>query len=96
MAIRASIVWFDFSPKRFDMMGQVNAPAIPEVVAMIETTAMAVDAICSSVFAKRIAVPDIVAIASERRNQATRKIAACRNFTATLIVFQSDTQENIV
>ena len=38
------------------------------------------------------AVPETVAIASERRNQAIRKTATCRNFAAAFIVFHKEAQ----
>jgi hypothetical protein len=50
------------------MIGQIKAPAIPDVVAIIDNMATAMVPIFSSVLAKRIAVPDTVATASESRN----------------------------
>ena len=75
-------------------MGQVKAPAIPDAVATIERTATATVPILNSVRAKRIAVPETVAMASESKNHATRKSSICRSLTATLTVFQSETQAN--
>lgn len=73
-------------------MGQIEAPAIPDAVAVMERIAMATVPIRNSVLAKRIAVPDTVAMASERRNQAMRKMTAWRSLAATFIVFQSEDQ----
>lgn len=70
----------------------MEAPAIPDAVAVMERMAMATVPIRNSVRAKRIAVPETVAMASERRNQAMRKMTAWRSFAATFIVFQSETQ----
>jgi hypothetical protein len=72
-------------------MGQIVAPAIPDAVAVIDKMAIGTVPIRSSVRAKRIAVPETVAMASERRNQAMRKMTACRSFAATLTVFQRET-----
>jgi hypothetical protein len=77
-------------------MGQIEAPAMPDAVAVMESRAIATVPILNSVRAKRIAVPDKVAIASERRNQAMRKMTAWRSFTATLIVLQRETHANDV
>ena len=89
---QATSVWFVFQPKRRERMGQMVAPAIPDAVAVIDRMAMATVPIRSSVRAKRMAVPETVAIASERRNQAMRKMTAWRSFAATFIVFQSESQ----
>ena len=50
---------------------------------------------CNSVRANRIAVPDTVAMASDSRNHATRKIQSWRSFAAVLIVVQSELQANV-
>lgn len=93
-AIHATIVRLVCKLNRREMMGHVKAPAIPDAVATIESRATATVPILSSVRAKRIAVPETVAIASESKNQATRKSSICRSLTATLMVFQSETQAN--
>jgi len=89
---QATSVWFVSQPKRRERMGQIDAPAMPEAVAVMERIAMGTVPIRNSVRAKRIAVPETVAMASERRNQAIRKITAWRNFAATFTVFHRDTQ----
>jgi len=53
---------------------------------------MATVPIFNSVRANKIAVPDTVAIASERRNHAMRKMTACLSLMAIFRVFQSDNQ----
>ena len=90
--MQAMIVWLFFSASLRDMIGQVKAPAMPDVMAVMERMAMGTVSMCSSVLAKRIAVPETVAIASERRNQAIRKIATCRNFAAAFIVLHKEIQ----
>src|SRR4051795_12772039 len=90
--MQAMIVWLFFSASLRDMIGHITAPAIPDVIAVIERMAIGTVSMCSSVLPKRTAVPDTVAIASERRNQAIRKIATCRNFAAAFIVFHKETQ----
>lgn len=55
---------------------------------VMEMSAMAVVDICSSVLAKRTAVPLTVAMASERRNYDIRNSTICFNCTAILMVFQ--------
>ena len=72
--------------KRRDILGQRNAPAIPESVAVIERRAMGMVDICSSVRAKRIAVPLTVAMASDSKNHAMRKTQVCRSFAAVQMV----------
>src|SRR2546430_1623966 len=89
-AMQATIVRFVRRAYRRDIIGQTKAPAIPELVAVMERSAMATVPILSSVRAKRIAVPDTVAMASERRNHAIKNITACRSFTAILMVLQRD------
>jgi hypothetical protein len=74
----------------------VKAPAIPDEVAVIDNRAIATVPILNSVRAKSIAVLPIVAMASERRNQAMRNITTCRSLAATLMVFHSDPHANEV
>jgi hypothetical protein len=90
--IQATIVWFVGRRKRRDRMGQTKAPAIPEPVAVIESRAMATVPMWSSVRAKRIAVPETVATASERRNHAMRKMTICRSCRASLMVRKRESQ----
>src|SRR2546421_3665242 len=90
--MQAMIVWLFFNASLRDMIGQVKAPAMPDVVAVMERMAIGTVSMCSSVLAKRTAVPETVPIASERRNQAMRKQATCRNFAAAFIVFHKETQ----
>jgi hypothetical protein len=92
--IQATMVRFVWRPNLRDIIGQQYAPAIPDAVAVMERRAMGTVPILSSVRAKRIAVPEIVATASDRRNQATRKITICFSLAATLIVFHRDSQAN--
>ena len=73
-------------------MGQRKAPAMPEDVTVILRIAIGTVPIFSSVRAKRMAVPETVATASERMNQAMRKMVIWRSFTATLTVFQTEPQ----
>jgi hypothetical protein len=92
--MQVTMVRFVCRPKRLEIIGQKNAPAIPDAVAVIDKRAIGTVPILNSVLAKIIAVPEIVAIASDRINQAIRKITTCFSFAATLIVFQSDSQAN--
>ena len=78
-----------------EMIGQKNAPAMPEDVAVMERMAIGTVPIFSSVRAKRIAVPDTVATASESINHAMRKMTIWRSLTATLTVFHTEPQANI-
>jgi hypothetical protein len=91
-AIQAPIVRFVFSAYRREMTGQTKAPAIPDDVAVIDKRAIATVPIFNSVRANKIAVPETVAIASESRNHAMRKITACLSLSATLMVFKRDIQ----
>ena len=75
-------------------MGSEMAPKIPDVIVVMESKTTRMVDIWSSVFAKRIAVPEIVAIASESRNHAHRNNTTCFNFNAILIVFQNELREN--
>lgn len=75
-------------------MGQKKAPAIPLDVTVMDRMAIGIVPIFNSVRANRIAVPDTVAIASERMNQAMRKMTICRSLAAILTVFQTDPQAN--
>lgn len=76
------------------MIGHVKAPTIPNVVAVTESTAICTVLRFNSVRAKRTAVPETVATASDRRNQAIRKRTTCRSFAALLSVFHNDAQAN--
>jgi hypothetical protein len=76
------------------MIGQKKAPAIPDEMAVMERRAIATVPILNSVRAKIIAVPDTVATASDRRNQAMRKITICLSFAATLMVFHNESHAN--
>jgi hypothetical protein len=89
--MQAMMVWLFFSANLRDMIGQVKAPAMPDVVATIDSTATSTVLMWSSVRANRTAVPLTVATASERRNQATRNKTTCRSFAAVLIVFHNET-----
>ncbi len=73
------IVWLAERLKYREIIGQTKAPAIPEEVAVMERSAIATVPIFNSVLANRIAVPETVAIASERRNHATRNTTHCRS-----------------
>jgi predicted ATP-grasp superfamily ATP-dependent carboligase len=90
--IQATMVWFVFKANRRDKIGHINAPAIPALVAVIDSRAMATVSIFNSVRANKMAVPEMVAMASERRNHAIRNITAWRSWKATFIVFQSEIQ----
>ena len=76
-------------------MGQKTAPAIPDDVAVMDRMAIGTVPIFSSVRAKRIAVPDTVATASESMNHAMRKMTICRSLMATLTVLQTEPQANV-
>ena len=91
-SMHATIVWFVGRRKRRERMGQRNAPAMPDPVAVIESRAMETVPMCNSVRAKRIAVPETVATASESRNHATRKMTICRSWKASLMVRKSEIQ----
>ena len=65
---------------------------MPQVVTVMDKIAIGTVAIWSSVLAKRMAVPDTVAMASDKRNHATRKMTVCRNLIAILIVFHTEDQ----
>ena len=88
----ALLVW---NPYRFEMRGQAKAPAIPDAVAVMESRAIAIVPIRSSVRANKIAVPDTVATASDRRNHAIKNIPVCRRRAAVFTVFQTDDQAKI-
>lgn len=87
------IVWFVGMVKRREISGHVNAPIMPEEMDVMERRAMWTVSIFSSVRAKRMAVPDTVAMASERRNQATRKRRTWRSLRADFIVARRERQE---
>lgn len=92
--MQSIIVWLDFSRSRRETTGHRKAPAMPDSVAVIDSSPTAVVLIFSSVRANKMAVPDTVAIASERRNQAMRKMITSRSLTATLAVFHNDFHAN--
>ena len=54
---------------------------------------MAIVERCRVVRAKRMAVPEMVAMASERRNQARRKSITCFSFQADFKVRQKEVRE---
>lgn len=89
------IVWLVFNRNLREMIGQAKAPTMPEVAERMESSATPVVEICNSVLANRIAVPETVATASERRNQAARNTTTCRSLAAIFIVFHNDTQANV-
>ena len=66
--MQATMVRLVLSLKWRDITGQVKAPHIPDDVAVIDRSAIGTVPMFNSVRAKRIAVPDTVAIASESRN----------------------------
>lgn len=78
------------------MRGQAKAPMMPEPMEVMDKRAMAIVLMCSSVFAKSTAVPEIVATASERRNQEMRKMRVWRRRTAFLRVAQKLLREKDV
>lgn len=84
--------WLVGSARRRWIGGQVKAPAIAEVVEVMERTATATVPMCSSVRAKRTAVLETVAMPSERRNQAMRKRTTWRSLKATLRVWKMEDQ----
>lgn len=84
--------WLVGSARRCWISGQVKAPAIAEVVEVMERAATATVPMCSSVRAKRTAVPETVATPSERRNQAMRKRTTWRSLKATLRVWKIEDQ----
>src|SRR5436305_13462076 len=89
---QAMIVWLFLRASLRDRIGQLNAPAMPDVVAVMDRMAMETVLRCSSVLANRIAVADTVAMASERRNQPIRNMTTCRNLVAATMVFHKETQ----
>lgn len=93
MAIMQAIITFRAGRLNFaDMRGQRKAPAIPDTVAVIERRAIATVPNFNSVRANRIAVPETVAMASERRNQARRKRTICRSLKAVFMVWKREVQ----
>ena len=64
------------------MCGHAHAPRMPDVVAVMERAAMPRVERWSVVRAKRRAVPDTVAMASDRRNHDRRKRRVCVNVRA--------------
>lgn len=69
---------------------------MPEEMDVMDKRAMAIVDIWSSVRAKRTAVPEIVAMASERRNHDRRNMSVCRRLTARFRVRQNERSENEV
>lgn len=88
------IVWVDLSLNRLDTTGHRNAPSMPDEMAVIDSNPTIVVLRCNSVRAKRMAVLETVAMASDMRNHATRKIITSRSRTATLTVFHNDFHAN--
>jgi hypothetical protein len=64
------------------MIGQRREPAMPEQVAVMDKHPIPAGGRANVVRAKRIAVEPAVAMASERRNQASRKMRSWRNESA--------------
>lgn len=84
------------SRKRLEILGQMKAPKMPDEIAVMERSAMGTVPIFSSVRAKRIAVPETVAMASESRNHARRNMRTCFSLKASLMVWKSEVQANFV
>jgi hypothetical protein len=76
-----------------DILLQVKAPRIPDSVTTMLIRANAAGFISRLVFAKRIAVPLIVAMPSESKNQAARNCKTSLNSLARMRDFPSDFQE---
>lgn len=95
-AMQAMIVRFVGRWKRFEILGQMKAPKMPDDVAVMDRSAIWTVPIFSSVRAKRIAVPETVAMASESRNHARRNMRTCLSFKANFMVWKSDIQANFV
>ena len=77
-----------------ESFGHKKAPAIPDIVDVMDSKATAIVPICNSVRANIMAVSDTVATASDKRNQAMRYTQQFRSFKAVLRVFQSELQAN--
>jgi hypothetical protein len=69
---------------------------MPEPMDVIERRAIAMVPICNSVRANNTAVPEIVATASDSRNQDVKKIKVCRRLTARHSVRQNERREKVV
>ena len=92
MQIHARIVWWGRRPRPRDIIAQEKAPRTPAVVAITLMRPKASGFMCNWVFAYSTAVPETVAIASDRRNQATKKSVISLSRRASLTVRQSDIQ----
>jgi hypothetical protein len=69
---------------------------MPDPMDVMDNKAMAIVPMCNSVRAKRTAVPDIVATASDSRNHDIRKSNVCRSLIALLSVPQKLRKEKDV
>ena len=74
------------------MKAQEKAPITPAVVAITLMSPRASGFMCSCVFAYSTAVPETVAIASERRNQASKNSTMSLRRRASLIVLHNEAQ----
>ena len=92
-AMHARIVYEGFRPIITDTRDHVNAPTTPEVVAMTLMSASAAGSMRRDVLAKRIAVPDTVAMASEIMNHAPRKSRTSFRLRACMTVLPRLFQE---
>ena len=80
------IVLAGVRPRARLILDQVKAPSTPKVVAMTLIRDRAAGFIDRVVLAKRMAVPETVAMASEIRNQAARKRRTSLRWRARAIV----------
>lgn len=76
------MVWEGVREKCVVMRGQVKAPRMPVRVEMMEIRAMAGEDMEREVLAKRMAVLETVAIASEIKNQERRNRVTSRSWRA--------------
>lgn len=74
------------------MAAHEKAPITPAVVPITFINPRAAGGMCNSVLAYNTAVPDTVAMASERRNQAARKRTISFRRRASLTVRQREDQ----
>lgn len=93
MQMHVKIVCEGFNCKAREILDQVNAPAIPDMVTMTLMSASKEEFIPNSVFAKSIAVPETVATASLIMNHAARKSNTSLSRRARMIVFPKFLQE---
>ena len=78
------------------MKDHEKAPMIPEAVEMTLIIPSAHGSMCSWVLAKRMAVEEVVAMASERRNQPARKSTMSTRRRASWTVRKRDFQAKMV